>query len=209
MCRCSCVGSVTDFDRCRRRSDGSQHAAEATALSEYDALRKLWSEDWRPEGAAEEYCIEEIIANIWKLNVVEKLVEKEFERRTRTSNKSEGIGVFDNDLELPIESFDLPLDRAWDCEKVMVRAFSDRPGASSPSPKPGSFGNTFGDFMTSQGNRDGRHLEIQAVLGSSLDTLMRYQTRLKKDLYKAIDLLRVKSQAPGSGLVTMRLGSGG
>ena len=34
------------------------------------------------------------------------------------------------------------------------------------------------------------HLEVEAVLGSSLDRLTRYQSALKRDLYRAIQTLR-------------------
>ena len=33
---------------------------------------------------------------------------------------------FDKDLELPIECSDLPLDRGWDCERMVVRAVAGK-----------------------------------------------------------------------------------
>jgi hypothetical protein len=37
--------------------------------------------------------------------------------------------------------------------------------------------------------KDG-HLEVQAVLGSSLDTMTRYRSTLKRDFYRATETLR-------------------
>jgi hypothetical protein len=38
------------------------------------------------------------------------------------------------------------------------------------------------------------HLEIEAVMGSALENMTRYQAKLKRDLYRAIETLR-KMQA--------------
>jgi hypothetical protein len=34
------------------------------------------------------------------------------------------------------------------------------------------------------------HIEIEAVMGNALETLTRYQTKLKRDLFKGIEMLR-------------------
>ena len=34
------------------------------------------------------------------------------------------------------------------------------------------------------------HLELEAVLGGSLEKMTRYQSALKRDLYRAIEMLR-------------------
>src|ERR1035438_9900842 len=39
-------------------------------------------------------------------------------------------------------------------------------------------------------NRSASHIELEAVLGNSLDRITRYQSLLKKDFYRAIDALR-------------------
>ena len=38
------------------------------------------------------------------------------------------------------------------------------------------------------------HIELEAVMGSALETMTRYQTKLKRDLYRAMETLR-KMQA--------------
>ena len=54
----------------------------------------------------------------------------------------------------------------------------DAPHSSFPVP--------FGQSQKAQGDR----LEFEAVLGNSLDGLTRYQSQLKRDLYRAIETLR-------------------
>jgi hypothetical protein len=51
-------------------------------------------------------------------------------------------------------------------------------------------------FKTSQNNDDQKvdHLEIEAVMGSALESMTRYQAKLKRDLYRAMETLR-KMQA--------------
>ena len=39
-------------------------------------------------------------------------------------------------------------------------------------------------------SQEAGHLEVEAVLGSSLEKKTRYQTTLKRDLYRAIEVLR-------------------
>jgi hypothetical protein len=41
-----------------------------------------------------------------------------------------------------------------------------------------------------QNRQEAGHLEVEAVLGSSVDRLTRYQSALKRDLYRAIETLR-------------------
>jgi hypothetical protein len=38
-------------------------------------------------------------------------------------------------------------------------------------------------------SQKGEHLEVEAVLGSTLDKMTRYQSALKRDLYRTIDML--------------------
>lgn len=42
------------------------------------------------------------------------------------------------------------------------------------------------------------HLEIEAVMGSALESMTRYQAKLKRDLYRAMETLR-KMQAERRG----------
>jgi hypothetical protein len=39
-------------------------------------------------------------------------------------------------------------------------------------------------------NKNVDHLEIEAVMGSALESVTRYQAKLKRDLYRAIETLR-------------------
>jgi hypothetical protein len=159
---------------------------------DYEELRKRWHEYYQPDGPAEEYCVKEMVNNEWNLNSVESLVMKELTRRRRSAEQVDGI--FNTDLHLPIESDDLPLDRTWACEKLVVRATADDDVTTSgrerhPKISQGKYvDNT--QVASENEKRNRGHLEVHAVLGSSVDTLLRYQVRLKKDLYKAMDKLR-------------------
>lgn len=161
--------------------------------AEYQAQLNLWRSDFRPVGILQASLVEEIANCYWKLGIVEALETQELSRREDGSCAIEGI--FCGDLSLPIDETDLPLDRGWDCERVEVRAV-----AANDQPNPnGGFGRGLTPSPAS-GNRLGRdasHLEVQAVLRSSLDTLARYRASLKRDLYRAIEALR-KIQAEES-----------
>jgi hypothetical protein len=49
------------------------------------------------------------------------------------------------------------------------------------------------------GDKNGKtgHVQIEAKLGTSLDTILRYQTTLKRDLYRVIAELRPKPRDGG------------
>jgi hypothetical protein len=46
-------------------------------------------------------------------------------------------------------------------------------------------------------NQEADHLEVEAVLGSAVENITRYQAKLKRDLYRAIEVLRtVQAERP-------------
>ena len=44
--------------------------------------------------------------------------------------------------------------------------------------------------LRNDNSQEAGHLEVEAVLGSSLEKMTRYQSALKRDLYRAIEMLR-------------------
>lgn len=159
---------------------------------EYAALWQSWNDDYQPAGKLEEFLVEEITNVCWKLGITEGLEIQELSRRQ--SARSEISGLFNGELTLPVDSGDLPLDRAWDCERVTVRALAGNDQRTSTVLRglvavQNQTLNTVPGVRNRQ-NQEGGHLEIQAVLGGSLDTMTRYRSALKRDLYRAIEMLR-------------------
>ncbi len=85
-----------------------------------------------------------------------------------------------------------------DCERMVVRAVAGKDQRNSNTTlSPGVFqGQVIPAVRSSQNSnrQEGDHLEIEAVMGSALENLTRYQTKLKRDLYRAIETLH-KMQA--------------
>jgi hypothetical protein len=48
-------------------------------------------------------------------------------------------------------------------------------------------------------SQEAGHLEFEAVLGNSLANMTRYQSALKRDLYRAIEMLRKIQAERGEG----------
>lgn len=159
---------------------------------EYQALWQSWRKDYCPVGRLEKFLVEEITSTSWKLGITEGLETRELLRR---QNYSSGIdGIFHGHLDLPVSSMDLPLDREWDCERVVVRAVAgsdsrDVNASRYPIVYQNQVLNGTQSSRSDQSQKVG-HLEIQAVMGSSLDTMTRYRSALKRDFYRAIETLR-------------------
>jgi hypothetical protein len=117
----------------------------------------------------------------------------------RRQELSDDVGsIFRKDLELPISGYDLPLDRGWDCERMVVRVVAGKDQRHSDTMcGPGVVqGQVFQALKSSQNSDHQKvdHLEVEAVIGSALESMTRYQAKLKRDLYRAIETLR-KMQA--------------
>jgi hypothetical protein len=160
--------------------------------ADFQELLRRCNKEWDPQGLEEEFYTEEIAILYWKLGLTEGLETRELSRRQELSGKVDG--VFHKSLHLPISDFDLPLARGWDCERLVVRAVSTkntigsnasrRPAVIQSQVQPGWHAS-----VKNQNNEAG-HLEVEAILASSLANVTRYRSTLKRDLYKAIEMLR-------------------
>jgi hypothetical protein len=151
-----------------------------------ELLQRCFTE-LRPTGLFENVLVEEIAVTFWKLRIVEGVEIQEILRRQERSDDVEGI--FQEDLKLPITHGDLPLDRGWDCERMIVRAVSDRRGSDAMS-RPGVLhGQVIDSVRQTSDHRKLDQLQVEAVLVNTLETVTRYQAKLKRDLYRAIDRL--------------------
>lgn len=161
---------------------------------EYRRLWHFWNDYYHPKGGVEQFLVEEVTNTSWKLGITESIEILELSRR---QDVRDGIdGVFHGELELPVSDWDLPVDRGWDCERIVVRALAgDDRGNSNTSRGPAVWqGQVVNAVQNSQNShhRAGGHLEVHAVLGSSLETMTRYRSALKRDIYRAFKTLRVE-----------------
>lgn len=158
---------------------------------EFDELLQSVRTDRAPEGLIEDCFVEEIAILFWKLGIVGGLEAKELLRRQDLSD--EVGGIFNNHLELPINRSDLPIDRSWDCDRIVVRAVAGEDKSHSNAARgPAVFQKQIISAVQKFENHNRQtagHLEIEAVLGSTLEKMTRYQSALKRDLYRAIEML--------------------
>ncbi len=161
--------------------------------AEFLELRQLCKTDLRPQGLLEKFLAEEIATLFWKLRIAESLEVRELLRRQELADDVGSIFSFGKDLELPISDSDLPLDRGWDCERIVVRAVTGKDQRHSRTTcGPGVVQGQIIPALKStedNDNQGGDHLEIQAVMGNALASMSRYQAKLKSDLYRAMDKL--------------------
>jgi hypothetical protein len=160
--------------------------------AEFEELLRSWSEEFSPEGLLEKLLVEEITTVHHKMKITLGLETRELSLRQCVRDQLNG--VFHSDLKLPISDWDLPIDRGWDCERIVVRAVAGNDNAhSSASRGPAVVQNKIiSAFQNSQNQQSQQagHLEVEAVFGSSLANMNRYQSSLKRDLYRAIEVLR-------------------
>jgi hypothetical protein len=196
------TGATTERGKANSRMNAVKHSITSAVIGEdpvdpeYQRELKKWTKHHRPEGAWERSRVREVASIHRKLARLAVLEEREL---SRFEKQFDGVdGLFSNRLTLPIDGFDLPLECGWSCEKIVVRASSTDdnthykssrgPVYSQGQPVPGCQGVNGG-----HGN-DGRRLEVQAELCSTLDKINRYRARLNKDLYRADEAIRA-SQA--------------
>ena len=112
----------------------------------------------------------------------------------RQDERDQVASIFHRELNLPISESDLPIDRGWECERVVVRAVAGKDESSSSASRgPAVVQNQVMKDFQNSGNHTSQkvgHLEVEAVMGNSLEKLSRYQSALRRDLYRAIEMLR-------------------
>jgi hypothetical protein len=156
-----------------------QNAAEE---AEFEKLLRDITEEYGPSGTTERALVEEQAVCWWRLGVFDAWAMKELDNR-RSAARAIVRAVAENydDEQLPLFTQDNGSRSAaqlgWDCQELTIRSGSsnseeaDSDGLSDPKSKRG-------------------HVLIEAKLNSSIDTVLRYQTALKRDFYRAIATLR-------------------
>ena len=162
------------------------------------ALERWWG-DFEPHTIWEEDLLSEVVSLGKQIARADKLLDREtanFLAEIEGTMVGSVDGVFANKLGLPVDSLDLPIQRGFNCERLIVRASSTHDniqvGANrgpmldqSGQPRPGY------QIRGGKNDNDGTRLEIQAELVPTLDKLRRYRTALVRERYRAMEALRV------------------
>jgi hypothetical protein len=128
----SSTGPTTERGKSHSSKNAVRHGILAAKVvldsheqrAEFLELRQRCKTELRPKGLLEKFVVEEIATLFRKLGIVEFLVDRELLRRQKHSGHVDSI--FHKDLELPISNYDLPLNRGWDCERIVVRAVTGK-----------------------------------------------------------------------------------
>lgn len=149
---------------------------------EFECLRDDFSHEYQPLGATERALIEEASVCFWKLGVLDSWAMKELDNR-RGAAREIVRSVAENYREQQVPLFtqgdgsQSAAGLGWDCQELIIRTGSRK------------FEEARVDELADQKSKSGQVL-IEAKLTSAIETIMRYQTFLKKDYYRAIAMLR-------------------
>lgn len=159
---------------------------------EFSDLILAFLNEFHADGFVEEVLVEEIATCFWKMQIALGLESRELASRKNLRDRLSG--VFDGEIKLPLDLDDLPLDRGWDCERLVVRATAGQDVGNSGSSRGPAVvdGQRVPDYESAKQNKSqaASHVEFEAVLGNTLSNLTRYQSALKRDWYRAIETLR-------------------
>lgn len=198
------TGPNSEEGKANSRRNAMQHSLTAKIVlpenegddSEFQRELERWCEYYQPEGVWEETLVRKITRLQRKDAILVALEERELAHLR--AEMGEIDSVFDNNLKLPIDWVDLPIQRGWDCERVVVRATSTGGDTHSdatcgPSVNRGQLVPGYRSSKTALGNKCSR-LEVEAVLGSTLDKILRYRAALSKEMYRAVEALRAAQE---------------
>ena len=160
--------------------------------AEFQELVQTCSDENALDELLRRFVADEIATQLWKLRITLGLETRELARRREAGDEVDR--VFHSDLDLPISNWDLPIDRGWDCERIVVRAVAGKDNRTCNAQRgPAMYQGQIVNAVQRSQNTDTQeagHLEVEAVMGSSLEKIVRYQSALKRDLYRAIEIWR-------------------
>ena len=148
--------------------------------SEEKEFRKLVAElsrDHNPVGLTEQNLVAEMAIALWRLQIVYGLEFLEVKNR---ENAATAIfnGLSEN-MEAQELSFFGATQQGWSARELSVRTGSRNSGV---------------DALLGEKTDKIGHVIVEARMSSSLDTLLRYGASIRRDFYKALEVLRQLQQ---------------
>lgn len=149
--------------------------------TEFNNLLAELEDEYQPEGPTYRALVEEIAICLWKLQVLYGWEVEEITNR-REAAKAILRAVterYDEDQLSLFTNGDGSHSAArlgWDCQELIVRTGTRNSEQDKSLPK---------DTTDKSGQ-----VQIEAKLTTSLDTILRYEAAIKRDLYRAIGALR-------------------
>ena len=149
--------------------------------SEFKVFVDALEQEFKPEGMLERMLVEEIGVCWWKLQIALGWELREIRNR-RKASKAVARALIQESVE---SEFPLFQDEGgfpsatrlnWDCDELVVERTSRESDRSK-------------DDYGEEAEKNGR-VEIEAKLNNSMETILRYEIGLKRDLYKAIHVLQ-------------------
>jgi hypothetical protein len=151
---------------------------------EFNTLLAELHDEYRPIGQTNQELVEEAAVIFWKLPIANSWEMQEL------ANQRKASGAILRSLAENYDGEQLPLfdepdgspsaaRLGWDCQELIVRTGTRNCSQESAD--------SLGDKMGKTG-----HVQIEAKMNTSLDTIPRYQAALRGDLYRAIATLRAK-----------------
>jgi hypothetical protein len=184
------TGPRTIAGKLAMRRNATKHGLLSKALifhdkqeeAEFQEVVNDLVEEFQPQGVVERALTDEIAVSLWKIATAERWVLEELYSRRNAATAI--LDVFINSSDSagnPFSKQEKKVRNAaragWDCRELIVKVG----GNDEPSSMELSF--------SSQEKKKSR-LQFEAKLGDSADTILRYQTTWKRDLYRAIESLR-------------------
>ncbi len=150
--------------------------------AEFASLLRDFEEEYQPSGVTESALVEEAAVCLWKLGILEGWALEEFVNR-RNAAQAIVRTVAENCDEKQLPFFTQgngsrsAAQLGWDCQELLIRSGTSNVEDADV-------------FDMSDKRATSGHVLIAAKLNSSIDTIARYQSALKKDFYRAIAALR-------------------
>jgi hypothetical protein len=149
--------------------------------AEFNTLVADLYEEWKPTGISEQLLVAEIATCWWKLRTAAQWGLQDFRSRRKASlaflnsfiESSDDIGDAISEQHAKLRA---AAKSGWECCEVLITVGGNKSGEENNFP---------GETTQTRAKT-----QLQARLGSSGETLLRYETAWRRDLYRAIEMLQ-------------------
>jgi hypothetical protein len=149
-----------------------------------EAFRELLEElddEQKPAGPMERTLLEDAAISIWKLRATTGWDIAELTNRRKAAKavlRTVGENWDDEQLQLftDVDEKASAARRGWDCHELIIRT-----GMRNAEEE---------ESIVNGANSKAGHVQIEAKLTSSLESILRYQGATRRDLYRAVAVLR-------------------